>query len=98
MVQDAELLALHPDVGRPEDYIWQYISVPPPCIRPSVASESGKSVEGFSLCDFPLIFRYGSNEDDLTAKLAEIVHLNKMLEITMERGQGIEMTMVRRSR
>ena len=40
--EDAELLALHPEVGRPEDYIWQYISVPPPCIRPSVASESGK--------------------------------------------------------
>nr|WPS94681.1 DNA-directed RNA polymerase III subunit RPC1 [Naematelia aurantialba] len=41
--EDAELLALHPDVGRPEDYIWQYISVPPPCIRPSVASESGNN-------------------------------------------------------
>lgn len=40
--QDCELLSLHPDVGRPEDYIWQYISVPPPCIRPSVASEAGK--------------------------------------------------------
>ncbi|ORX39191.1 putative DNA-directed RNA polymerase iii largest subunit [Kockovaella imperatae] len=73
--EDAELLALHPEVGRPEDYIWQYISVPPPCIRPSVASESG------------------NNEDDLTAKLAEIVHHNKMLKVTMERGQGIEMTL-----
>ena len=73
--EDAELLALHPDIGRPEDYIWQYISVPPPCIRPSVASESG------------------NNEDDLTAKLAEIVHHNKMLKVTMERGQGIEMTL-----
>lgn len=41
--QDAELLALHPDIGRPEDYLWQYISVPPPCIRPSVASESGNN-------------------------------------------------------
>jgi len=40
--QDCELLALHPDIGRPEDYIWQYISVPPPAIRPSVASEAGK--------------------------------------------------------
>jgi DNA-directed RNA polymerase III subunit RPC1 len=40
--EDAELLSLHPDIGRPEDYIWQYISVPPPCIRPSVASEAGK--------------------------------------------------------
>lgn len=40
--QDCELLSLHPEIGRPEDYIWQYISVPPPCIRPSVASEAGK--------------------------------------------------------
>lgn len=40
--EDCELLSLHPDIGRPEDYIWQYISVPPPCIRPSVASEAGK--------------------------------------------------------
>jgi DNA-directed RNA polymerase III subunit RPC1 len=40
--EDAELLSLHPEIGRPEDYIWQYISVPPPCIRPSVASEAGK--------------------------------------------------------
>lgn len=40
--QDAELLALRPDIGRPEDYLWNYISVPPPCIRPSVASEAGK--------------------------------------------------------
>lgn len=35
-----------------------------------------------------------SNEDDLTSKLAEIVANNRMLEITMERGQGIEMTLV----
>nr|XP_019049688.1 DNA-directed RNA polymerase III subunit RPC1 [Kwoniella bestiolae CBS 10118]OCF28618.1 DNA-directed RNA polymerase III subunit RPC1 [Kwoniella bestiolae CBS 10118] len=41
--EDCELLSLHPDIGRPEDYIWQYISVPPPCIRPSVASEAGNN-------------------------------------------------------
>jgi DNA-directed RNA polymerase III subunit RPC1 len=35
------MLALHPDIGRPEDYIWQYISVPPPAIRPSVSSDQG---------------------------------------------------------
>lgn len=39
--QDCELLALHPDIGRPEDYLWWYVPVPPPCIRPSVASEAG---------------------------------------------------------
>ena len=40
-MQDCEMLALHPDIGRPEDYIWQYISVPPPAIRPSVSSDQG---------------------------------------------------------
>ncbi|WWD21358.1 hypothetical protein CI109_105842 [Kwoniella shandongensis] len=71
--EDCELLALHPEVGRPEDYIWQYISVPPPCIRPSVASEAG------------------NNEDDLTAKLAEIVTYNNVLTLMMDLGRGIEM-------
>ncbi|KAL7421304.1 DNA-directed RNA polymerase III subunit C1 (rpo31) [Cryptotrichosporon argae] len=41
--EDSELLSLHPEIGRPEDYLWTYISVPPPTIRPSVASESGNN-------------------------------------------------------
>jgi DNA-directed RNA polymerase III subunit RPC1 len=73
--KDAELLALHPEIGRPEDYIWQYISVPPPAIRPSVASEAG------------------NNEDDLTAKLAEITSQNRLLSAMMDAGYGLENTM-----
>ncbi|RSH83323.1 uncharacterized protein EHS24_007001 [Apiotrichum porosum] len=72
--EDCELLSLHPDSGRPEDYLWTYISVPPPCIRPSVASEAG------------------NNEDDLTAKLVEIVNQNRMLLSVMEKGQGLSQT------
>ena len=37
---DCELLGLDPAVGRPEEFIWQYLSVPPVCIRPSVPQES----------------------------------------------------------
>lgn len=37
---DCELLGLDPMVGRPEEFIWQYLSVPPVCIRPSVAQEA----------------------------------------------------------
>ncbi|EJT46834.1 DNA-directed RNA polymerase iii largest subunit [Trichosporon asahii var. asahii CBS 2479] len=74
--EDCELLSLHPDVGRPEDYLWTYISVPPPCIRPSVASEAG------------------NNEDDLTAKLVEIVNQNRMLLSVMEKGQGLTQTIL----
>ncbi|BEI84854.1 hypothetical protein CcaverHIS002_0502550 [Cutaneotrichosporon cavernicola] len=72
--EDCELLALRPEIGRPEDYLWTYISVPPPSIRPSVASEAG------------------NNEDDLTAKLVEIVNQNRMLMSVMEKGQGLSQT------
>lgn len=37
---DCELLGLDPSVGRPEEFLWQYISVPPVCIRPSVQQEA----------------------------------------------------------
>ncbi|PWN51206.1 putative RPO31-DNA-directed RNA polymerase III, 160 kd subunit [Violaceomyces palustris] len=37
--EDCELLGLRPEFGRPEEYIWQYIVVPPVCIRPSVAQD-----------------------------------------------------------
>lgn len=43
-MQDCELLGLDPEVGRPEEYIWQYIHVPPVCIRPSVAQEAATYV------------------------------------------------------
>ncbi|KAJ7929053.1 hypothetical protein B0H13DRAFT_1965408 [Mycena leptocephala] len=42
--EDCELLGLRPAFGRPEEFIWQYISVPPVCIRPSVAQD-GASTE-----------------------------------------------------
>jgi len=34
---DCELLGLDPEVGRPEEFLWTYVPVPPVCIRPSVA-------------------------------------------------------------
>lgn len=37
---DCELLGLDPDVGRPEEFLWQYVPVPPVCIRPSVSQEA----------------------------------------------------------
>lgn len=37
---DCELLGLDPAVGRPEQFIWQYLSVPPVCIRPSVPQDA----------------------------------------------------------
>jgi DNA-directed RNA polymerase III subunit RPC1 len=47
--EDCELLGLKPDIGRPEDYIWQYISVPSPCIRPSVAQEAATNEDDLTV-------------------------------------------------
>lgn len=66
--EDCELLGLRPEFGRPEEYIWQYICVPPVCIRPSVQQEGG------------------SNEDDLTTKLSEIVFANTLIKLSLQKG------------
>ncbi|KAJ3810847.1 hypothetical protein F5876DRAFT_40963 [Lentinula aff. lateritia] len=66
--EDCELLGMQPEFGRPEEFIWQYISVPPVCIRPSVAQDGG------------------SNEDDLTVKLTEIVFTNAVIKQGLARG------------
>ncbi|RUS34443.1 putative RPO31-DNA-directed RNA polymerase III, 160 kd subunit [Jimgerdemannia flammicorona] len=66
--EDCELLGLDPEHGRPELYIWQYLPVPPACIRPSVQQEGA------------------SNEDDLTAKLTEIIYSNAIIRAALEKG------------
>ena len=61
---------LDPLIGRPENLILQNLLVPPVPIRPSVAMDVGG----------------GSNEDDLTVKLQEILDVNVALELAMTRG------------
>lgn len=39
--EDCELLGVDPESGRPEQFIWMNIPVPPVCIRPSVAMDRG---------------------------------------------------------
>lgn len=51
------------DVQHPVDLLLTRIPVPPVCIRPSVVTET----------------RAGSNEDDLTVKLTEIMLINDVL-------------------
>ncbi|KAI9305749.1 hypothetical protein BJ944DRAFT_161146 [Cunninghamella echinulata] len=67
--EDCELLGLSEEHGRPEWYIWQYLPVPPCCIRPSVMQDDNSS-----------------NEDDLTAKLTEIIFTNAIIRAGLERG------------
>jgi DNA-directed RNA polymerase III subunit RPC1 len=68
--EDCELLWIDPLIGRPENLILQHLLVPPVPIRPSVAMDSGA----------------GSNEDDLTVKLQEIIDVNVALEIALVKG------------
>jgi DNA-directed RNA polymerase III subunit RPC1 len=67
---DCELLWMDAQLGRPEDLILQNILVPPVPIRPSVAMDVGG----------------GSNEDDLTVKLQEILDVNVALELALTKG------------
>jgi len=68
--EDCRLLWLDPQIGRPENLILKNLLVPPVPIRPSVAY--GR--------------RGGSNEDDLTVKLQEIVDVNQSLELVLKKG------------
>lgn len=68
--EDCEVLWVDPLIGRPENLILQNLLVPPVPIRPSVAMDVGG----------------GSNEDDLTVKLQEIIDVNVALELALTKG------------
>ncbi|SCV70568.1 BQ2448_3330 [Microbotryum intermedium] len=53
---DCELLGLDPSVARPEEFLWQYISVPPVCIRPSVAQEAATNEDDITVKLTEIIF------------------------------------------
>ncbi|KAG8225444.1 hypothetical protein J437_LFUL004444 [Ladona fulva] len=73
--EDVPLLLMHPDSGRPQDLILQRLPVPPLCIRPSVVSD----------------VKMGTNEDDLTMKLTEIVFLNDVIVKHRQSGAKVQM-------
>lgn len=55
---------MNPEAGKPADLILTRLLVPPLCIRPSVVSD----------------LKSGTNEDDLTMKLTEIIFLNDVIK------------------
>ena len=67
---DCEVLWLDPLIGRPENLLLRNLLVPPVPIRPSVAMDIGG----------------GSNEDDLTVKLQEIIDVNIALNLALQKG------------
>ncbi|KAK0138597.1 DNA-directed RNA polymerase III subunit RPC1 [Merluccius polli] len=62
--EDVSLLLMNPEAGRPADLLLTRLLVPPLCIRPSVVSD----------------LKSGTNEDDLTMKLTEIIFLNDVIK------------------
>ncbi|KAF8628167.1 hypothetical protein AX17_006037 [Amanita inopinata Kibby_2008] len=54
--EDCELLGLQPSWGRPEEFIWQYISVPPVCIRPSVAQDGASNEDDLTVKLTEIVF------------------------------------------
>lgn len=54
--EDCELLGLQPQHGRPEEYIWQYICVPPVCIRPSVAQDGATNEDDLTVKLTEIVF------------------------------------------
>jgi DNA-directed RNA polymerase III subunit RPC1 len=71
-VLDDDVLFLNMDGvnARPEQLLVSTLLVPPVCIRPSVLMDAS----------------VGSNEDDLTIKLSEIIHINNIIRNALEKG------------
>jgi DNA-directed RNA polymerase III subunit RPC1 len=72
--EDVEFLLMSPAHGSPKDLILTRVPVPPVCIRPSVVSD----------------LKSGTNEDDLTMKLTEIVFLNNVIVLHRQKGAKME--------
>ncbi|XP_051928207.1 DNA-directed RNA polymerase III subunit RPC1 [Hippocampus zosterae] len=75
--EDVPLLLMNPEAGKPSDLILTRLLVPPICIRPSVVSD----------------LKSGTNEDDLTMKLTEIIFLNDIIKKHRVTGAKTQMFM-----
>ena len=73
--EDIQFLLMNPEHGHPKDFILTRVPVPPVCIRPSVVSD----------------LKSGTNEDDLTMKLTEIVFLNDVIVKHRNSGAKVQM-------
>lgn len=73
--EDMTLLWMDGEHCRPESLILWTVPVPPVPIRPSVAMDIGG----------------GSNEDDLTVKLQEIIDVNNALRVALDNGATMKM-------
>lgn len=72
---DIPLLCMNPSMVHPRDLMLTRLPVPPLCIRPSVTSE----------------LKSGTNEDDLTMKLSEIIFINDIIQKHRQSGAKVHM-------
>ena len=77
--EDCELLGMSHKYARPEWMVQTHLLVPPCAIRPSVMMDSAG----------------GSNEDDLTMKLTEIIWVSELIGQDLERGTPVHQIMDR---
>ena len=75
--EDIPLLIMRSESSKPEDLILTRLIVPPLCIRPSVVTD----------------LKTGTNEDDLTMKLTEIIFLNDVIQKHCITGAKSQMIM-----
>lgn len=74
-LEDIPLLLMNADLSKPSDLILTRLLVPPNCIRPSVISD----------------LKSGTNEDDLTMKLSEILLINDFISKHHSSGAKAQM-------
>ncbi|EEB15462.1 DNA-directed RNA polymerase III largest subunit, putative [Pediculus humanus corporis] len=72
---DVCLLCMNPAMVHPRDLMLTRLPVPPLCVRPSVISE----------------LKSGTNEDDLTMKLSEIIFINDVIQKHRQSGAKVHM-------
>lgn len=75
--EDCELLGMSHKYARPEWMVMTHLLVPPCAIRPSVMMDA----------------QGGSNEDDLTMKLGEIVWISELIGQDLDRGTPVASVM-----
>eukprot|EP01103_Thecamoeba_quadrilineata_P014630 TRINITY_DN43_c1_g1_i1.p1 TRINITY_DN43_c1_g1~~TRINITY_DN43_c1_g1_i1.p1 ORF type:complete len:1495 (-),score=281.45 TRINITY_DN43_c1_g1_i1:137-4342(-) len=68
--EDVELFDMDPTQVRPESLLVTSVLVPPVCIRPSVMMSAEQ----------------GTNEDDITTKMSDIVFHNSIIKTNMSKG------------
>jgi len=73
--EDLPFLLMDKSSSTPKDMIMTRVAVPPLCIRPSVASD----------------LKSGTNEDDVTMKITEIVFLNDVIVKHRSSGATVKM-------